>query len=364
MSSPGEIAAPLVWLLTGDKGGDNAQMRALARAAGLQPVEIPLDFNHERPISTLRMGASTRNLTPQSRGRLLPPWPDAVISSGGRSVPTARWIRRQSGGRTRLIHVGRPWGRLAWFDLVLGMPQYALPDRPNVFHARMPFNTPDPAALAAAAQRWRARFEAYPRPWIGLLVGGKSSPLQLDPATAAGIGRAVSARAQSLGGSVLALTSRRTGAAAADALFDAIAAPALRYAWTSGDPDNPYLAVLALADELVVTGDSASMLAEAVRMRRPLSIAPLPSRPGHRRGRVAMAKRILPRAMFDLLVDLGIFTSIRDMNLLQRKLTSDGLASLLPDPPALPRAEFSDDLAEAAALVRAVIAGAAPKHPG
>ena len=53
--------------------------------------------------------------------------------------------------------------------------------------------------------------------------------------------------------------------------------PAARlFEWTPGSADNPYLALLGLADGCIVTGDSVSMLAEVVRARKPLGILELP----------------------------------------------------------------------------------------
>jgi uncharacterized protein len=54
--------------------------------------------------------------------------------------------------------------------------------------------------------------------------------------------------------------------------------------WGSGG-DNPYRAFLALADHLVVTGDSMSMLAEAVAARRPLYVFDLADCPQWRADR-------------------------------------------------------------------------------
>lgn len=354
MRKTGKSGQTLAWILVSDKGGDNAQMRVLAAALGLQVVEIPLQFNRLYKRPNLWLGATTRTLTDAARARLQPPWPDVVISSGRRSVPVARWIRAQAGGAPKLVHVGRPWGKLSWFDIVLAMPQYGLRARENVFHPRMPFNAHDPAALAAVADRWRSRFEAYPRPWIGLLVGGTSRPFVLDEAAAAGIGAKVSRRARETGGSVFIVTSRRTPTGAADTLFAAIDAPGLRYRWSVGDADNPYVAVLALADELIVTGDSASMLAEAVRTRRPVAIAELTYRPGRRYRRVRMAQRLLPRPVFDLLVDYGLVTRTRDLGRLHQRLVAEGLATILNGHPVSPR-EFVDDLEEVLIRVKRLL---------
>lgn len=358
MLQPDDSAAPLAWILTGNKGGDNAQMRVLAAAAGLRTREIPLQFNELRQQSNLRLGATLRSLTEEARRRLQPPWPDVVLSSGGRSVPIARWIGRQGKGAIKLVHIGRPWGRLSWFDLVLAMPQYGLPERRNVFQARMPFNAASAAALAQAADIWRPSFEAYPRPWIALIVGGRSSPMVFDAQAARELGAKVSRHVRAQGGSVLTVTSRRTGAEAGQALFAALDVPGLRWDAQRDGGDNPYLGVLALADEFIVTGDSASMLAEAVRMRRPVAIADLPRRPKRRRRRAALLRRLLPRSVFHLLLDFSLLTATRDLRWLHARLIQDGLATMLNGPPKPPQ-PLQDDLEEAALRVRQLLRPAA-----
>ena len=176
-------AAPRIWILVTDKAGDAAQMRALARAAGLVADEKRLTFNGLARLPSLLFGASVAGLRETERRALAPPWPDLVLSSGRRSVAVARWIRRQSGGKALLVHVGRPWGRLRWFDLVFAMPQYDLPDRPNVFQARMPFNALAPAAIERGVAIWAPRLVDRPRPFIAVLLGGPARPLAFDADT-------------------------------------------------------------------------------------------------------------------------------------------------------------------------------------
>ena len=84
-----------------------------------------------------------------------------------------------------------------------------------------------------------------------------------------------------MGGSVLVATSRRTSKAAAESLLSALGSSCSHaYVWQRDreNSDNPYMGYLALADAFVVTGESASMLAEACTTRKPVAIFPLPVR--------------------------------------------------------------------------------------
>ena len=49
-------------------------------------------------------------------------------------------------------------------------------------------------------------------------------------------------------------------------------APHRLYRWRRDDPDNPYLGFLALADRIVVTSDSMSMLVEATATGKPVFV--------------------------------------------------------------------------------------------
>jgi hypothetical protein len=106
------------------------------------------------------------------------------------------------------------------------------------------------------------------------------------------MGEDVRAFAASVGGTVFAITSPRTGAEATAALRAGLGESAHLHAWRPGEVDNPYMGHLALADAIVVTGESESMLAEAVAAAKPLFIYPLPERPlGFRRAAEWVARR-------------------------------------------------------------------------
>ena len=134
----------------------------------------------------------------------------------------------------------------------------------------------DPAAVAAAAARWRDRLADLPRPLTAVLIGGETQPFRFDRAVALELAKALDTLQSRDGGSLYLTTSRRTSAAVTEALAAGLPDGATLHRWQADDPDNPYLGLLGLADRFVVTGDSVSMMVEVARLGRPLAIFRFP----------------------------------------------------------------------------------------
>lgn len=262
-----------VWCLLGKKAGDNTQVRALADELGLgyeekrivaRPWELLVHIGHRATLSGIDRRASSP---------LEPPWPDLVISAGRRNEPVAQWIRAQSGGKTKLVHMGRPWAPLEHWDLLITTPQYFLPQQANVLHNNLPLHRGSRESMLSDAARlaWQERFEDLPRPWIAVLVGGDSGRFVFTADKGASLGSLANSLAERAGGSLLFSDSPRTPGAACDAFAARIGVPHYGYRCSAGG-DNPYRAYLALADAFVVTGESMSMLAEAADTGKPLLV--------------------------------------------------------------------------------------------
>ena len=340
---------PRVWILDDGKAGHAIQSRALAEALGW-PVEVKqLRFNRLQRLSNKLLGPGLRNLDRKNSAVLCPPWPDLVISVGGRSAPAARWIGAQSAGGTRLVHLGRKGGEVAdHFDLTVVCSHFRQFAHPRRMETIAPLNPLDGAALKAAAERWQGLFDDAPRPHIALVVGGNSALHQLDAATARTLGQAMRAFAESLGAAVFAITSPRTGNAAADALEAALGPNHDVRRWRAEDDKNPYTGYLALADIIVVTGESESMLSEAAATGKPMMIYPLPEVRPVLRARVAEAvlrcsrrprinKRgtIRPQRGFQYrcarLIDRGWIRPRRNLVMLHQALVEVGVAQMMGD---------------------------------
>jgi mitochondrial fission protein ELM1 len=130
-----------------------------------------------------------------------------------------------------------------------------------------------PERLAAERRRFPA-LEDLPRPITVVLIGGANRAYRLDLADLADMAKRSAAAAQQAGGSVLVTPSRRTGAAGVAVLREHFAG--LPGQVWDGTGDNPYFAYLALADALLVTADSVSMVSEAAATGKPVHILELP----------------------------------------------------------------------------------------
>ncbi|MEQ8194882.1 MAG: mitochondrial fission ELM1 family protein [Rhodospirillales bacterium] len=269
-------ATPRIWLLIDDRAGNAGQCRGVGAALGMACEEKPIRYSWAASLPNALLGASFCGLDAASRASLVSPWPDLVIAAGRRTAPVARRIKRLSGGAAKLVQIMDPGTAGAGdFDLIAVPTHDRTDNRPNTIPITGAPHGMTRERLDAAARQWRAAFEHLPEPRIALIVGGSTRRRAFTASMAGELGAMASAMARAAGGSLLITTSRRTGPAAAS-LLAAIDVP--RYGFTWGKTgENPYAGYLALADAIVVTGDSVSMCSEACATEKPVYVfAPPP----------------------------------------------------------------------------------------
>ncbi|SEH56962.1 mitochondrial fission ELM1 family protein [Magnetospirillum fulvum] len=265
----GDQSVP-VWVLADDRAGNVSQALGVAEALDLPFAIKTIRYDRWAKLPNLLRGAGLIGIEAESRAALAPPWPRLVIAAGRRTAPVARWIKRQSGAHlAQIMDPGGP-GRDD-FDLI-AIPAH---DRPhpaaNVIEIVGAPHRVGPARLAEEAKRWESAFAALPHPRIAVIVGGATRQRPFPVAMAEELGRRVADLAAAAQGSVLLTTSRRTGEPQSQALAARLPEP--RWLHLYGQPgDNPYFGFLALADAIVVTGDSVSMCCEACAAPAPVFI--------------------------------------------------------------------------------------------
>ena len=311
----------------GQKAGDNNQLLALAEAVGEPFACKNFHYKPYELLSNRLLRVTLAGVDRERSSQLKPPWPRLVITAGRRNEPVARWIQKQAAGQTRIVHVGRPWARLDAFDLIVTTPQYFLPERDNILHLSLPLHRLTSSKLQAAAAKWQPQLAHLKRPYTVLLVGGNSGRFVFTPAKGMVLGKLANDYVSACGGSLLIADSARTPASMFAALQQQLSVPTFIHRWSAGAEDNPYMALLGLADQLVVTGESMSMLAEACSTNKPVLIFdPADSDPRwwrymrnyhHKPLNHQLAMRFGPRRMR------------RDVGNIQRALVASGRASWL-----------------------------------
>lgn len=349
---------PLVWALTGESAHADRQVLRIAAALDGRLEEKRLAFGPMAGMRALVFGATAGGLDPAGSAPLAPPWPDVLIASGKRTAPVARWVRAQSGGRTRLVQLGRPGGAFSLFDLIIATPDDRLPVRRNVMQVAAQLTDPDPALVASA------------RPKTALLLSGALGPYRLDEATARELGRAASAEAARRGGSLLIAASPAFSQKLLAAVRET-AGPAELVA----DVDDPRPAAIAGADEIILTTGDTEMLAEAVLAGRPIALFGLPRwydgipvvKPmvgavlrlfgGDTYRGTPLQQHIVGRSL-DWLTTRGLFFRRRNPEALYRSLEARGLLVRLggEGPVATPRP--LDDLPRVVERVRSLLSEA------
>ena len=350
--------APRIWLLIGDKPGDNAQARALVDALGW-PYEVRQVFpKPEWVLGKPRFAPGLDHLDLGRSAPLEPPWPDLIVTVGRRPSMAALWVQDRSGGQTRIVLLGRPKRWAERFALIVAPRQFMIPPRENLVQLDLPLLRADAQAVAAAAEAWRDRLSGLARPITAVLIGGQTKPFRFDPPVARDLLAELEAMRARDGGTLYLTTSRRTRPDVVATLESALPPGALLYRWSADTSDaNPYLALLAHADRFVVTGDSVSMMVEVASLGRPLAIFALPVGPSlGERARAALARLRLPGMVAHLLNRLGIVGYGRDLGEVRRLLIEKGLAVPLGAPFRTGAPPLADELRPLVERIRTLIA--------
>ena len=333
--------------------GHTTQSEGLAKSLGW-PYEIKhLEFYRWNKVQKFLWGIlpPTRiGLNTRQSSSLSPPWPDIVISTGWRPGPIAQWIRHQSQDQTRIVQLGRKGGCSAdLFDVVITPTYYGFPPHPNRIETTAPLHQVTRKKLEEVSQRWPNLFDETAHPRIVFLIGGSTSRFQFTANLAESIGKQIKMLAEQCRGKVYAVTSPRTGQEVVQTLESILTPEHFVHQWRPNQADNPYLAYIAGADVIIITGESESMLAEVSFLGKPVYIIPLPER--SQKWDAHLTNWIIQRAYSRTLnkrgtlrpqqglerfcarlIRKGIFQPRRNLNLLHQTLIQKGIARPFGEP--------------------------------
>lgn len=260
-----------LWVIDDGRAGHLNQSLGLAEALGNPDPEIVL----LRP----KVPAWLLNILPigMSYHPLPAKLPAMAIAAGSRAGRVLSHLKARKPGLFA-VQILKPWmGKYGAYDAII-MPMHDNPPKlANVCAITGALNRVTKERLNAEAQRWAKRLSSCPAPRLAVMVGGTSKHGVLTEAHVKALAKQMLALAKAHGMSLLVSTSRRTGEA-----NSAVLARILEgqkevpvNVWrpeSTTQRDNPYFAYLALADAVVVTGESVSMVGEAATAGKPVYV--------------------------------------------------------------------------------------------
>ena len=285
------------WCISKGMAGMNSQTAGLASAVGYEPLEKchAGDFSNATGYEFIntRM-AFPWNCLPfsliPSSGRVLrqpkyleaSPQPRLVVSCGRHGVVPALYLKKKLGQKIFTVHIQDPKSDTSGFDMVL-IPKHDPTRGPNVYLTMGALHKVTPEKLLAACDTPEAAKLVDPaRPLVSVLLGGKNGYYSFSQADIDRLFEKLNRLVDQHNVRLAVLTSNRTPVEVCTRLARDFGDN--HFIW-NGQGTNPYFEALALADYIVVTGDSVSMVTEATATGRPVFVEHLTERRTARRFR-------------------------------------------------------------------------------
>lgn len=201
-----------------------------------------------------------------------------VICSGKNASAAGALLKKQNPGLV-VVSLMNPKMPLHHFDAVIAPAHDGLKG-PNVINTRLSLHPLTDGLLKAEQKQCSGHLEPLSAPHIGVLIGGPAGGLLRKTWSrlywrwlARKMGKDLQKLQAENGGTILLAPSRRTPAAFVKKLKRAL--KSTPYFLWEGKEGNPYGAILASADALIVTADSVQMLSEAAFSAAPLFSYPI-----------------------------------------------------------------------------------------
>ncbi len=256
------------WVITEGIMGTQNQCVGIAEAMGLTPVikRIKLKSPWKQLVPYLCFG---NKYSLSNKGdNINPPYPDLVIASGRKSICIAKYIRKASRGETFVVYLQDPKISSKNFDLVVA-PQHDSIRGENVMLVTSALHRVTPERLEEEKQKFKDQFKHLPHPRVTVLIGGSSKHHTMNKKNTEILINQLS----KLNAGLMITASRRTGEENTKKLRESLKGDNI-YFWDN-EGENPYFALLALADYILVTEDSVSMTSEAISTGKPVHIIEL-----------------------------------------------------------------------------------------
>ncbi len=276
--SPDRINFPQkILVLTDNRAGTNNQSIALAEEVGDYDI-FKIEHSFLGKLPNKFFSNSWSRISKESATKLQEKlqndgFPSFIICGGRKLALIARMIKEQSNFSSKIIQIMQPQLPINNFDIVI------IPDHDNfkyrndkrVIFSVGALNKVNKKNLALEKEKFTDSLGKISKKKITLLLGGKSRGVGFGKTQALDLIKFIDKVAKRENAKILILNSRRTEAKINKIFKNNLNCDYEFFDWRQyqNSENNPYLAVLAYSDKLIVSSDSISMISECCSTQKP-----------------------------------------------------------------------------------------------
>ena len=240
-----------IWGISNGSKGSDIQLEAISRALSQDVsyfhANLSFPWSAVAPYKIAELGFVGDK-------RFKPPFPDMVIACGRRAVPAARYLKRRSAGKCFTVFLQNPIINPKVFDFVWA-PAHDEVTGDNVMTTILGPHGLTHESLKSEVASWQKRLSPslVDGKIVGILIGGPNKYYDFDKLEMQNLASNLLMLAQQGHRLIISLSSRSRDDYVN--ILRKTLADHDYYLW-HGKGDNPYKAILGIADHLIVTGDS------------------------------------------------------------------------------------------------------------
>lgn len=270
-----ETPQPVVWALVDSTVGHANQVMGLAVKIGLPYRIKALDYTKTSSVPHKILGARGNGLTKQCRETLEKEiqrdMPKLIIAAGARTASPMRWLKKLH-PEIKLVQILWPGEPVTDFDYVIVPKHDKISGYDNVIETLTSLHGLTQETLASEGQSFSMIEEVrnLPRPWVSCLVGGDSKH---GPYSSADYEEMLRAAKKLAGkGSLMISNSRRSSSSLELYIKDIVGDVPHYFHDAHCAVQNRYMGILSACDAHVISGESVSMLSEAIAANLPIYV--------------------------------------------------------------------------------------------
>ena len=264
----------IAWCVTDGVVGNISQVKGLASAMKLnyqlKTVELRAPWKYLPPGYLPSINSTIKNLADFHENAD----PDYVITCGRKSVYLSLYLKNKLKNKVITIHIQDPKIDSRLFDHVIA-PEHDSIHGPNVIKSVLAINHINEKLLFLESEKFKEKLDFLNKPIVTLILGGKSKSYIFDKYILNDLSKKIDAIVDNNSMSLVILFSRRTDLFIKNFMIKKYSK--IHKVWTD-ELNNPYLALLDLSSSLICTGDSVSMVSEAIYSKKPVFIFKLKSK--------------------------------------------------------------------------------------